>query len=145
MSGAFNSPRHKRRPSINITSLIDVMFLLLIFFMVSSTFKQHAGIDVALPKSENASTQDVSSHEIIVDKSGRFYLDGEHVGAPELRTGLVQLLDEGDDGIFVLRADAEANFGKVLRAIDIARDVGGDRLIIPTDLLVAPSDPTPVP
>lgn len=135
MSGAFNNPRHKRKPSINITSLIDVMFLLLIFFMVSSTFKHHMGIDVTLPKAANATGQDAEIHEIVVDRNGGFFLDGEAVAPAELQTGLKALVENEDTATFMLRADAAASFGRVLRAIDIARAVGGDRLIIPTDLL----------
>lgn len=135
MSGAFNSPKHKRKPAINITSLIDVMFLLLIFFMVSSTFKQYMGIDVTLPKAANAASQDAGIHEIVVDRNGGFFLDGEPTAPGELQAGLQALVQSEDNATFMLRADAEASFGRVLRVIDITKTVGGDRLIIPTDLL----------
>ena len=68
MSGTFNRPKHPRRPSINITSLIDVMFLLLIFFMVSSTFREDTGVDIRLPEAETASQQPMGAHEIVVDR-----------------------------------------------------------------------------
>ena len=58
MSGPFGTNPPRRRPLINITPLIDVMFLLLIFFMVSSTFRSEFGIDVALPTAQTAAAQE---------------------------------------------------------------------------------------
>lgn len=142
MSGAFDSPRQKRRPSINIAPLIDVMLLLLIFFMVSSTFKESLGIDITLPEAEHAAEQDLSSHEIVVDREGKLYFGERAVDEEGLRAALVELIAATPDAVFVLRADAEADFGRVVRAIDIVRDVGGERLVIPTDLLrKAPGTP----
>ena len=138
MSGTFNRPKHRRRPAINITSLIDVMFLLLIFFMVSSTFREDTGIDIRLPEAETASQQPMGAHEIVIDREGQYYIGKQRVDEERLREALVQLIADGQDTVFVLRADKDAAFGKVLRAIDIARDVGGERLIIPTDLLEVP-------
>ena len=133
MSGAFHAGRRRRRPSINITPLIDVIFLLLIFFMVSSTFKEHMGIDITLPQAENTANQDVNTHEIIVDLHGDFYVDGQGLDAAGVRRELAAILERDPDATLVLRADANADFGHVVRAMDIARDVGGIHLIIPTD------------
>ena len=135
MSGAFNSPRHKRKPSINITPLIDVMFLLLIFFMVSSTFKEYYGVDIELPEAESAQTQEEDSHEIVVDSEGAYYFQGEAVDEEELRAALTTLIESEPGATIVLRADRNADFGPVLRVIDIADSVGGGKLVIPTDLL----------
>lgn len=146
MSGAFNAPRLKRRPSINITPLIDVMFLLLIFFMVSSTFREQVGIEITLPGAETATAQEVEAYEIIVDRDGQIYFGDEPVDDAGLRSALARVLKEEPAARLVLRADREADFGRALRAMDIARDVGGERLIIPTapiDLRLPPSRPHP--
>lgn len=135
MSGAFNSPVHKRRPSINITPLIDVMFLLLIFFMVSSTFKEHPAIDITLPHAGTAIGRDVSFHEIVVDDQGQLYFAGETVTLAQLRERLQAVIELDEGAELVLRADRAAKFGRVVAAMDIAREVGGERLIIPTDPL----------
>ncbi len=135
MNGAFNRGRQKRGPTINITSLIDVMFLLLIFFMVSSTFKEELGIDISLPKAESATSQEVSSHDITVDGDGNFYYGEKQVDETGLRALLIALLKEEPDAQLVLRADQAANFGRVARVMDIARAVGGERLVIPMEFL----------
>ena len=132
MNGPFNATRHKRRPTINITSLIDVMFLLLIFFMVSSTFKQDAAIDITLPQAESATAQELTAHEITVDAAGQAYLAGEAVDDDRLRAELTAILRGDPNAPLVLRADEGADFGKVLRVIDIARGLEARNLVIPT-------------
>ena len=132
VSHAFDMRRRRRRPHINITPLIDVMFLLLIFFMVSSTFREHFGIDVTLPSAVTATEQDVSSHEITVTEAGDFFFGQQRVDEHGLRAAIVALLEDQPAAQLVLRADENADFGRVLRAIDIARDVGGSQLVIPT-------------
>ena len=135
MAGAFNSPQHKRKPSINMTPPIDVMFLLLIFFMVSSTFREDLAIDITLPRAESAAIQDITAKEITVDEAGAAYFEGRAVTEQELREALAAVLAEKPDATLVLRADDRADFGRVLRVIDIARDLNVANLIIPTDLL----------
>lgn len=133
MSGPFNTPPRARKPSINITPLIDVMFLLLIFFMVSSTFRDYLGIDVDLPSAANAASQDADVHRIVVDRDGRYFLGTETPKSEaELKSALQELINANEEATFILEADENASFGAVLRAIDIAKTVGGERLIIPT-------------
>ncbi len=141
MSGPFNMPSRARKPVINITPLIDVMFLLLIFFMVSSTFRDYLGIDVELPEAAHAASQNADVHEIVVEKSGAFYLDAEPVDERKLQAALTALIESDQEATFILRADEEASFGRVLRAIDIAKTVGGERLIIPTDRFLEDEGP----
>lgn len=136
-SGAFNAGRRKRTPTINITPLIDVMFLLLIFFMVSSTFKQDLGIDITLPQAESGSTQQVTSYQITVDREGQTYFAGEKVNEEALRRKLTEIVAADPDAPLVLRADDGADFGRVLRVIDIARGLNAGNLVIPTDPLRA--------
>lgn len=135
MSGAFNSPKQRRRPAINLTSLIDVMFLLLIFFMVSSTFKEQMAIDIVLPEAGTANAQAITPHEIVVDLEGSIYFNEQAVDLSALRMMLIEVLAEDPETDLVLRADRAADFGRVIAAIDVAREVGGSRLIISTDPL----------
>jgi biopolymer transport protein ExbD len=134
MQGAFGAPRHKRRPSINITPLIDVMFLLLIFFMVSSTFKEQLGIDITLPQAGTSESKDVSIHEIVIDKDGAYLFHEAIVSLEQLRAQIAGVLKEEPEATLVLRADAGADIGAFVRAIDVVKDVGGDKLVIPTTL-----------
>lgn len=134
MQGAFGAPRHKRRPSINITPLIDVMFLLLIFFMVSSTFKEQLGIDITLPQAGTSESRELSVHEIVIDADGAYFFHEEQVTLQQLRERIAAVLQEEPEAQLVLRADAGANTGAFVSAIDVVKDVGGEKLVIPTTL-----------
>lgn len=133
MTQPFGARRHRRRPHINLTSLIDVMFLLLIFFMVSSTFRNGFGIEVDLPKAETSAETKSTPEEVVVDERGNYFFDGKPVDEDGLRQAIVALLQERPDATLVLRADEAADFGRAVRAIDIVRSVGGSKLIIPTE------------
>jgi biopolymer transport protein ExbD len=133
MSQPFGMKRHRRRPHINLTSLIDVMFLLLIFFMVSSTFRHGFGIEVDLPKAETAAESQLTPEEIVIDERGNYYFSGKPVNEAGLREAIIALLNEDPEATLILRADEASGFGRAIAAIDIARSVGGSRLIIPTE------------
>mgnify|MGYP002641522670 CR=1 FL=1 len=136
MSQAFGAPQKRRKPTINITSLIDVMFLLLIFFMVSSTFKQEEEtIDITLPQAGTATAQALDFHEVLVDTQGVFYVDGERVEPTALEKHLKGIVSEDSEARIVLRADAGADWQAIVQVMDIARAVGVRNLVIPTDRL----------
>jgi biopolymer transport protein ExbD len=134
MSGPFGRKRRGKGPVINITPLIDVMFLLLIFFMVSSTFRDFFGIDITLPRAATVEEQQERDYEIAVSSEGEFFFDGQAVTLEELRASLRRLLGMQPDTALVLRADEGARFQDVITAIDICREEGGDHLVIPTRL-----------
>jgi biopolymer transport protein ExbD len=134
MSGPFNVHRARKRPVINITPLIDVMFLLLIFFMVSSTFRDDFAVDVTLPEAATAEQMESSDHVIAVDAEGALFFGGEPVDEAGLDQAIRQTLAEDPEVSLVLKADEDAGFGDVMKAIDTARGAGGSRLILPARL-----------
>ncbi|MCC6144613.1 MAG: biopolymer transporter ExbD [Candidatus Hydrogenedentes bacterium] len=133
MQGPFGTRARTRKPSINITSLIDVMFLLLIFFMVSSTFRTQSGIDVSLPESQTAASLERSEHEIVVGRDGTLHFGTEAVSPQELREQIRALFAEDPEAVLVLTADKGADFQAFIDALDIARDEGGTRVVMPTE------------
>ena len=140
MSGPFGMRQRPRRPAINITPLIDVMFLLLIFFMVSATFRQFPGIDISLPVAATAEPQEQRGHTVYVTAAGALLLDNQEVTVPGLRLALAEILERQPDARLVLEAHGRAPFEAVVTAMDIAREVGGSRLIIATEPLPAPAE-----
>lgn len=107
------------------------MFLLLIFFMVSSTFREEFGVDVTLPEARTATPSEKETHEITVSAQGEFFFGQARVTDEGLRDAVREAIAASPASSLVLRADESADFGRVLRAIDIAREEGGKRLIIP--------------
>ncbi|MDI9484205.1 MAG: biopolymer transporter ExbD [Bacillota bacterium] len=119
----------RRRNSPDITPLIDVMFFMLVFFMVFSTLKtEPMGLDVELPRAVTGTAQTSTSFEVVVDKSGAFYVSGRHVTGAELEQDLVQRLQVNPDIFVIVKADKEVRYEHVVRALDHIRGVGGYRL-----------------
>ena len=136
MSHAFGAPPKRRKPTINITSLIDVMFLLLIFFMISSTFKtQEEAIDITLPQAGSSKAQSLDYQEVLVDKQGNLFVNGVPMDGAALKEKLISILLEDPEARIVLRADANSDWQPIVQVMDIAREVGVRNLVIPTDRL----------
>ena len=144
MSGPFNVHRARKRPTINITPLIDIMFLLLIFFMVSSTFREEFAVDVTLPEAATGEQLESSDHVISVDEAGTLYFAGERVDEAGLDRAIRDVMLADPEASLVLKADEAADFGDVMRAIDIARGAGGSRLILPVHLRDAAENLSPL-
>ncbi len=122
-------------PEISLTSLIDVVFLLLIFFMVSTTFEQQAVLKVDLPEASNVNEPDdqVDGYELIIDQQGQFYLNERQLtdGKPAtLRAALIEAAGEDRSMPVILRADAETPHHFVVTAMDITAQLGFKRLSI---------------
>lgn len=120
--------RKRKRPSINITSLIDVMFLLLIFFMVSTTFVEHPGIELRLPAASTAEPSKLEPLTLSIDKKGRMFLNDMPVQEKELRTELERAAGK-PRATLVLRADEGVPYGYVIHAMDITRQSGIHRIV----------------
>ncbi|HHT69735.1 MAG TPA: biopolymer transporter ExbD [Firmicutes bacterium] len=119
----------RRRSSPDITPLIDVMFFMLVFFMVFSTLKtEPMGLDVELPRAVTGSAQTSSSFEVLVDKSGTFYVAGRQVSGAELEQNLADRLRVNPDIFVIVKADKEVRYEHVVKALDHVRGVGGYRL-----------------
>jgi len=120
---------------ISLTSLIDVVFLLLIFFMVSTTFERQAILKVDLPEASNVSPpQDQpTSFELVIDKNGQFYLNDRQLldGRPAtIRAAFIQVAGDDRKMPVILRADAQTPHHFVVTAMDVTAQLGFTRLSI---------------
>ena len=121
-------------PEINLTSLIDVVFLLLIFFMVSTTFERQALLRLDLPEASTAETEAVPEIvEFIITDDGRLFVgDQELVDERQatVQAAIAQRFSENPDAVLVVRADAEAPHRLVVRVLDSAAAEGIRRVSI---------------
>ncbi len=126
-------------PAINLTPLIDVVFLLLIFFMVTTTFREESKIEINLPQASDKPTISKESQlEIIIDRDGRYYVDRKLVINTQLDTlkhALRKSVGENEDPLVIISADADAPHHSVITAMDAARQTGLIRLSIATKQL----------
>jgi biopolymer transport protein ExbD len=133
-------PGHKEESvEVNLTPLIDVVFLLLIFFMVSTTFDRHAKLKVSLPESSMKATLQQNNPLVLsIDAKGNYFINDRQVVNKSLDT-LKQAIQKtiGDDKAIkdvalVLRADANTPHQFVVRAMDAASQLGLTKLSIAT-------------
>jgi biopolymer transport protein ExbD len=126
----FRSEKRARGLIINVTSLIDVMFLLLIFFMVTSTFKNQPAINLVLPRSSTA-TETVSTPTILyLTSDGKVFLNDQLMAADELGRELERLHAASGDDRMVMSADQDADHGDVVELIDTIKNSGFTRVSI---------------
>lgn len=124
--------RDRRKALINVTSLIDVVFLLLIFFVVTSTFLERPGLDLSLPKSGTAQTAPRRDVTVRIDADGSMFVGDERV-PPERLAGLLrERLDRQESRRVVLEADERTTHGHVVQAMDAAREAGATALVVAT-------------
>lgn len=136
------SVKPRAEPDVNLTSLIDVVLLLLVFFMVSTTFVKESEISVRLPEADNAArVEEVPERiDIMITEQGTFLINGRELvnNRPEtIRNGL-ELVSGGDSTLpLTISADANARHQDVVTAMDVAGRLGFVRISI-----AAVNDPT---
>jgi biopolymer transport protein ExbD len=132
-------PKRPDDPEINLAPLIDAVFMLLIFFMVSTTFKDDVRLEVRLPQAKGEAPQAEAPRmlELIIDRKGRFYVNHEEVvdrGVVTLKRALSgALAAAGDEAALkdqpvLIKADANTPHQAVMTAMDAASQLGLTRI-----------------
>ncbi|ERS90621.1 MULTISPECIES: ExbD/TolR family protein [unclassified Halomonas] len=118
-------PRRRRDPvEVNLTPLIDVVFLLLIFFMVSTTFETRQALELTLPESVSGAAAEPSPVTLVVTAEGGYRLAGRDLAATALAAALATEADQAREHGLVVEADARARHADVVRALDQAAAQG---------------------
>lgn len=132
--------RHARRPdvSINLTPLIDVVFLLLIFFMVSTSFSELTQLTVNLPEADGARATDEIGLVVVIDSAGNVTVGGDPV--PNEAEGLYRAIEAAANGNvdvpMTLSADAMTPHQYVVMVLDVASLLGLQRVTIATESMI---------
>ncbi len=120
------------KPVINIASLVDVLFLLLIFFMVTSAFVEQPNIKLELPATRHSEVSKVERTVLTISRDGQLFLKDKPVDKQNLEKELRRLmLDTGDD-VLVLKADKLVPYGDVIDIMDYAKGAGFKKVVAPT-------------
>ncbi len=121
-------PGKDDEPDVNLTPLIDVVFLLLIFFMVSTTFEHQSRIKIDLPEASAAPTsQEDESLEILIDAQGRYFIGDQQVvntTARTLKSAISKAAGEREGLAVIIRADAKTPHQAVITALDVTSQLG---------------------
>ena len=121
-------PRRSEPPRVDITPLIDVVFLMLIFFMVSTTFEHQSRIQIELPEATaQPNKPEDESLEILIDAQGRYFLGDQQVVNTELKTlkgAIRKAVGQREVMPVIIRADARTPHQAVIRALDATSQLG---------------------
>ncbi|MDH4126164.1 MAG: biopolymer transporter ExbD [Gammaproteobacteria bacterium] len=129
--------RPRTPPEVNLTSLIDVVLLLLIFFMVSTSFVKQSQITINLPEAENSAPVEETPDQIdiMISETGIYMVNGKELinSRPETIRNALQKISNGDHSLpLTISADANARHQDVVTAMDVAGRLGFVRISIAT-------------
>ena len=118
------SQQAEEEPGIDLTPMLDVVFIMLIFFIVTSSFIKESGIEVNRPQADSASSQDKGNILIAVTADGQVWLDKQVVDVRSVRAHVERMRQEQPEGVVVVQADQDARTGLVVQVMDQARLAG---------------------
>ena len=119
------SPYRKKRDSgagINMTPLIDMVFILLIFFIVTTSFVKESGVDVERPVANSAERKENVSVVVGIDPSGNIWVDGKSIDIRSIRPWMERFMAETPEGVVVVAADTKTESGILIKVLDACRE-----------------------
>lgn len=126
------SEKPPRKLAINLTPLIDVLFILIIFFTVSSTFMEQPGIELKLPEAESSQSHTTQKVIVYIDKDRSLYLNDDPVTIENLGEAVESLISAQTDKSVVLNADKEVAHGIIIEIMDLLRKRGIYKIVVST-------------
>ncbi|MFP4016357.1 MAG: ExbD/TolR family protein [Halanaerobiales bacterium] len=127
-------PTLKKKTSINIIPMIDVIFFLLVFFMLFTTFRTSpTGIDLQLPKAVTVSNQESENMVIDLDSEGNLYYDGEQISYTGLTDVGSDLYQQNNQIVAIINADKEVQYKHIISVMDNLRQAGIYKLALAAD------------
>ena len=121
MKQFFNQVQAEEESEINITPMLDVVFIMLIFFIVTASFVKEAGIDVNKPEGATAVAKEKANILIAIDADGLIWIDRRQVDPRAVRANIERLHAENPQGTVVIQADEDARTGALVQVMDAVR------------------------
>ena len=118
---------------IDLTPMLDVVFIMLIFFIVTSTFVKEAGVDVTRPEAETSVPTAASSIQIGITANNQIYIDKRQVDKRAVRANVEKGLAESPGAAVIIIADALSNTETLIEVMDSARLAGAACVSVATD------------
>lgn len=117
---------------IDLTPMLDVVFIMLIFFIVTASFIREAGIDVNRPDTNTAEQRQAVSILIAVSANNEIWVDRRRIDVRSVRANIERLRAENPKGSVVVQADNQSNTETVAKVIDAAREAGAFDVVLST-------------
>lgn len=125
--------RHEEGVDINLTPMLDVVFIMLIFFIVTATFIKEAGIDVFRPDAETARKKALVSVLVAISAGGDIWIDNRKVPVESLKPYIERTHAENPKGGLVVQADRDAKAEQLFQVLDAAREAGITNVAVATE------------
>ena len=124
MKQFFNQTQAEEESEINITPMLDVVFIMLIFFIVTATFVKEAGIDVNRPDAATAVSKENANILIAIGANNDIWIDRRMIDIRSVRPNIERLHAENPQGSVVIQADKESKTDTLVQVMDAARQAG---------------------
>lgn len=125
--------RTRLQVQLPLTPLIDIVFLLLIYFLLATNFLVDEGIKIKLPQAKASAPQTEKEITVYVDRQGRAFLGNEEVSLAMLFDRLKEMIGVRENKLVVIRADRAVILNKAVKVMDVAKAAGAGRLCLATE------------
>jgi len=129
----LNRKKELYQLKIPLTSLIDIVFLLLIYFLLTTNFMVDEGIKIKLPQAKASASQTEEEITVCVDREGRTFLRDQEISLGDLFKKLKEMIGGQEDRLVVVRADRAVILNKAVKVMDVAKAAGAGRLCLATE------------
>jgi biopolymer transport protein ExbD len=116
--------RDREASEVNLTPMLDVVFIMLIFFIVTASFVKEAGIDITRPPAATAERKERGNILVAITESNQIWIDRRQVDPRSLRANIERMHAENPQGSVVIQADVKSENGLLVRVMDAARLAG---------------------
>jgi biopolymer transport protein ExbD len=116
--------REEDEAEINLTPMLDVVFIMLIFFIVTASFVKESGIDVNRPDAATATVKERGNILVAITDSNQIWIDRRQVDVRSVRANVERLHAENPQGAVVIQADKNSKNGLLVQVMDAARQAG---------------------
>lgn len=116
--------REEEEAEIDMTPMLDIVFIMLIFFIVTTSFVKEAGIEVSKPKATNQTTQKSANIFIAIKDTGEIWMDKRRVDIERVGATIEKMLAEQPTDVIIIQADKDAKHGVVVKVMDAIKEAG---------------------
>ncbi|EAQ31465.1 MULTISPECIES: ExbD/TolR family protein [Idiomarina] len=127
---ARNRIREEEDAAIDMTPMLDIVFIMLIFFIVTTSFVKEAGIQVNKPEANQANKEPSANIFIAIRDTGEVWMDKRQVDVERVAANLERMLAEQPTDLVVIQADKKAEHGRVVEVMDQVKEAGIDKISI---------------
>lgn len=132
MRKLFPRIHQEEESNIDITPMLDVVFIMLIFFIVTASFVKESGIDVNRPQASTATTKERANILIAISANDEIWIDKRRIDARSIRAVIERLHAQNPQGSVVIQADRKSTNDKLVKVMDAARKAGVYNIAIAT-------------